>query len=67
MGGIFSKPKAPAPPPLPPPPTAPKEEPLTEERMRRRGRAGRQGTVVSSLANQITDEQASSRISKLLG
>ena len=73
MGGVFKKPKAPAPPPVPTPPPLPvqpienPEEKLTEDKLRRQRAAGRSGNVVSSLSQSTTDEQTASRISKLLG
>lgn len=72
MGGfksLFSGPKIPkAPLPLPAPTIQDVDQnKITEDRLRRQRASGTSGNVVSSLAGSIKDEQASSRISKLLG
>ncbi len=74
MGGviksIFSAPKAPK---LAPPPPAPKAsdsdiaDVVTEERLRRSRASGRQANIRSNLISSISDTQADTRISKLLG
>lgn len=71
MGGFnpLSQPKIPAPPPLP---AAPRLETvddskLFETRLRRQRASGTSGNVVSSLRSSTSDEEASARISKLLG
>lgn len=62
----FSKP---SPPPVAPAPTTADidKEILTEDRMRRQRASGTTGNIVSSLGDQKTDVESSSRISKLLG
>ena len=60
---------APSPPPIPPAPVIQDvaNKPLTEDRLRRQRASGRQGNIISSLADQVTDTQSGSKISKLLG
>jgi len=67
MGGL--SPSAPKPPPLPEPPKAEdlNADVLTEDRLRRQKAAGRQSNIVSSLADQVSDVESGTRISKLLG
>lgn len=70
MGGFnpFSKPKVPkAPPPPPPPKLEDNNDQLTEDRLRRQRAAGTSGNTVSSLRDAKPDEEATTRISKLLG
>lgn len=67
MGSVFNAPKPP--PPVAPPPTKADvpSDVLTEDRLRRQKAYGRSSNIVSSLADQVTDTQSSSRISTLLG
>lgn len=70
MGGLTGKSSTPSlPPPPKPPAAAPATEDtaLTEDRLRRQRAAGRQGNIVSSLAEQVEDINAPTRISSLLG
>lgn len=67
MGG--SSKKVPAPPPII---EAPKvedvsEEKLTEDRLRRQRAQGTTGNIISSLGSSIEDQNAATKISKLLG
>lgn len=69
VGNLLKAPKSPAPPPLPAAPktTDAEDVALTEERLRRQRATGTSGNVVSNLANSVSDQNTSSRISKLLG
>lgn len=71
MGGLnpFAKPKMPAPVVTPPPTiedTA-SQSTLLDERKRRAGATGASGNIVSSLAGAVSDIQASTKKSTLLG
>lgn len=65
--GLFSTPKAPAPPPVPPPPKVADETKAFESRLRRQQATGSLSNIKSNIAGAVSDEDTKARISKLLG